>query len=382
MKDIKVLHLIDSGGLYGAENMLISLAVEQLKLGLSPVIGSIRKKGLDPKPIEIEAMNQGIDVKPFDMKAGPNLLGMQNILRYGAKRGFDLFHSHGYKTNILFGLMPFRKRIFPMVSTLHGWTATEGWTKMRFNETLDAFSLSFIDKIILVNQGMLSNPRVKRLPRKKVRIINNGIQIDRYADKNFKVKGSNIDQLLKFCHKSRIVASIGRLSTEKGFAYLIEAISILQKKYDEDVKLVLIGDGRLRSKLEEQAENCGLEGRFLITGYIKNASMLFKYFDCYVISSLTEGLPITLLEAMASKTPIVATAVGGIPHVVKHKREALLVSPENPVELATSIHQMLHDVELSDSISSTAREKVEKKYSSRIMAEKYTRAYREVLKMA
>ncbi len=378
---MKILHLIDSGGLYGAEMMLISLASEQLKLGLHPIIGSICKHCLPEKPIEEMARRRGIEVHRFSMRPGGNLFGAYRILKYVRKNQFDIIHSHGYKTNILLGLLPSWLRQIPFVSTLHGWTNAGGWTKMRLNEELDALSLRCVNKIVLVNQGMLEKAKIQSLPQEKISVINNGIElkceIDCVAEnESGAVSFTKIDQ---FCKQGKVVASIGRLSKEKGFSYLIEAVRVLRQEYDENVRLLLVGDGKLRGELQQQADECGLKDAFLITGYLKNARNLLGLVDVYAISSLTEGLPITLLEAMASKTPIVATAVGGIPYVIENQKDGLLVASMDAQALSLAARKLLHDDLLRHDLVEQAFIKVNNGYSSKTMADKYNGLYQEVL---
>lgn len=361
--------------------MLIGLAAQQQKMGASVVIGSIRKPALPEKPLEQEARKRGIPVRLFEMKPGPNLLGAYEILRYAQHNKFDVIHSHGYKTNILLGLLPRFFRRIPFVSTLHGWTSTGRWTKMRVNEFLDSISLRFVDRIILVNQGMLDKKEIQALPRNKISIINNGIDIHP-ANVNCEFKDESQEKKINnFCSDGVIITSIGRLSVEKGYNYLIEAIACLRNEYDLDVKLLLIGDGRLRTALQQQAETVGLKDSFLITGYLKNARSLIASADIYAISSLTEGLPISLLEAMASGTPIVATAVGGIPHVVNNGTDALLVPFQNVPAIVQAIKKLIDDPELAQRLAVSAEAKVNQHYSSRKMAEEYSTIYSDVIRI-
>jgi glycosyltransferase involved in cell wall biosynthesis len=188
------------------------------------------------------------------------------------------------------------------------------------------------------------------------------------------------EKILQLHNRGTVIASIGRLSPEKGFSDLIEAVRLLRQEHNERITLLLIGAGRLHSELQEQADTAGLKDAFLITGYIKNARSLLKFIDIYVISSLTEGLPITLLEAMAANTPVVATAVGGIPYVVENRKDALLVTPQNAGCLAKAIKELLHNNKLRKSLRKQALLKVNKKYSSAIMAEKYLAVYNKILK--
>ena len=118
-----ILHIIDSGGMYGAEVMLLNLVEEQIRQGLSPVIASIGGVQSGEKPLELEAHKRGFPLKIFRMRPGPNLIGAMEILKYAKSTRCDLLHSHGYKGNILFGFLPKKIRRLPLVATLHGWTS-------------------------------------------------------------------------------------------------------------------------------------------------------------------------------------------------------------------------------------------------------------------
>jgi len=126
---MKVLHLIDSGGFYGAEAVLIELAKEQRKQNLDAHICSIGTHHDGEKSIETIARSNDIPVHTFRMRAGPNMMGAFKILSFAKNEKFDVLHSHGYKANILFGLMPEFIRQIHMLVTLHGWTSVKPWTK-------------------------------------------------------------------------------------------------------------------------------------------------------------------------------------------------------------------------------------------------------------
>ena len=179
---MRILHTIDSGGLYGAEVMLLALVEEQIKLGLQPVIASIGEKVIEPKPLEVAARQKGFAVEVFQMFPGPNVAGAMKILRYAWRNHFDIIHSHGYKSNVLFGFLPRSIRKLPMVTTHHGYTSTIGFTKNRIYEWLDSIGLRFIDEVVLVNRGMLANPKIRKFKRVKFRVVDNGIPIGEPAD--------------------------------------------------------------------------------------------------------------------------------------------------------------------------------------------------------
>ena len=372
---MKILHVIDSGGLYGAEIMLLNLIAEQIPRGQNPTIASIGEKGIKEKPIEKEALKRGVDVVKFRMQPGPNFSGVMEILRYAHRENFDILHSHGYKGNILFGFVPKFIRKLPLVSTLHGWTSTQGFSKIRIYEWLDLQSLRFIDAVVVVNQIMLAITRLKKRRGINLLVVNNGIRETDATAADCKLDPKIID----FCNSGFVFGSIGRLSTEKGYKYLIEALTILVKN-GLDVKLIIIGDGYERDNLEKQIRDNKLQNNIFLSGYREYAKCYLPFLNTFVMSSLTEGLPITILEAMQAKTPIVATYVGGIPDVLDNGQAGLLVKPKNPVELAKAMEMIYHDEKLAAQLTTIAYDRVSSKYSSKNMALGYGHIYQNLLK--
>jgi len=382
---MKILHIIDSGGLHGAEMVLLNLVGEQIKLGLDPTIASIGGKNIPDKPIETEAVKRGFKVKRFRMRSGPNYLGALKILGFAQKEAFDLMHSHGYKGNILFGFIPKKFRKLPLVATLHGWTSTDGITKMRLYVWLDVKSLEFIDAVVLVNKGMLSNPKLRNCKGINPYVVNNGIPLLDFHSASQLPKFANpgsaaLDQtIVDFCTGGYTIGAIGRLSTEKGHAYLVDAVNLLIKK-DMDIRLIIIGEGYERRKLERIIEEFGLKEKVLLPKYKENASSYLPYLKIFVLSSLTEGLPITILEAMQAKIPIVATRVGGIPEVLQNGRGGLLVEPGSSKNLAEAISNIYHDPKLAKDLASVSYQEAVTKYTSETMASQYLDIYQKFIK--
>jgi hypothetical protein len=123
MKGLRVLHLIDSGGLYGAERMLLALVAEQIRQGLAPMILSAGDPGIDDKPLETEARRLGLPVTAWRMRPGLNLREAWRIATWARSGRYQVLHAHGYKFNILLALLPrrVRGRDSVFVTTLHGY---------------------------------------------------------------------------------------------------------------------------------------------------------------------------------------------------------------------------------------------------------------------
>lgn len=375
---MKILHVIDSAGLYGAEIMLLNLAEQQKKMGIEPIIASIGEKKIGEKAIEVEAMNRNISVKKFRMASGLNFFGSLKIIKVAQNENINLFHSHGYKGNILLGFIPKSFRKIPIVSTIHGYTSTSFFTKMKVYEILDLLSHRVLDEVVLVNKGMLTNSNLKKY-WKTYHVVDNGIPLDPI---NFSSRDNkNIDarkKLISFCKGKFIIGSIGRLSDEKGFEYLIDALEILISK-GVDAYLVIIGDGYNRNKLKQKIHDMKLEQRILLPGYLNDARIYMKYFNIYAIPSLTEGLPITLLEAMQAKVPIVASNVGGIPQVL-NKSCAILIPPRKPVLIAEAILKICRNPDLRFDFTVNANRILKQQFSSESMARNYRDIYESILR--
>ena len=362
--------------------MLLNLVEEQMKLNMAPVIASIGERGIHEKPIEKEAIKKGVIVKKFRMIPGPNPAGTIDVLRYAKQGKYDLLHSHGYKGNILFGLMAKPFRNLPMISTLHGYTSTNGFSKMSVYEWLDRISLCFIDTVVLVNRGMLSNPKLKKLKNINFHVINNGISIiDPKANQHHNLTNQqfNDSQIVSFCSNGFIIGSIGRLSAEKAFDHLIEALRIIREK-GVDARLVIIGEGGQREYLKDLISRNNINEYVLMPGYRDEAKQYIPYFNVYVISSLTEGLPITLLEAMHARAPIVSTSVGGIPEVLAWGKAGILVNPAEPKLLAKAAIQIHDNYKMIKNLTENAYQRLISHYSSSCMAKNYLKLYECILK--
>lgn len=378
---MKILHIIDSGGLYGAEIMLLNLVQEQIKIGLEPTICSIGGKGIVEKPLESEATKRGVRVEKFRMSPGPNLIGVFKILKYAKKEQFDILHSHGYKGNILFGFIPKSYRRIPLITTLHGWTSTKALTKMKLYEWLDAKSLKHIDAVVAVNRVMFMHHMFKNNGHTNLFVVNNGIPALNFTTGKMEHQ-KNCDlnrEIIEFCQDSFIIGSIGRLSKEKGFNNLVESVYELNK-IGLKAKLIIIGEGYERDNLEKLIMKLGMKDNVLMPGYENEAWQYLPLFDVFALPSLTEGFPITILEAMQSGVPIVATRVGGVPEILDEGAAGVLVKPGDVKVLTQEILSLLKNPTCRTNIAKKAKEIAFTRYSDKNMALEYQKIYMSLVK--
>ena len=206
---------------------------------------------------------------------------------------------------------------------------------------------------------------MKMLP---ARLIYNGINIEMENHTNprpLKNEGSYM------------IGSVGRLTEQKGFSDLISATAIARKQIP-NLKLILIGDGELRESLEAEAKKLQIEDCVIFTGKVNNVNDYLKHIDLFISSSLWEGLPTVIMEAMLAGVPVVATSIPGSIDMVKPGVNGWLASPGKPEHLAKVIVEALVHSEHRESYSRAAVETV-KEFSLEKIAEKYQALYREIM---
>ena len=372
---LKVLHLIDSGGLYGAEKMLLSLVQEQLRQGLDPMILSAGEPNIDEKPVEAEAKDKGLPVTLWRMKPGLNLKESWKILKWAQSNGYDLLHSHGFKFNVLLGAYSEKFRRVPMVATLHGYVHAPRFSKMWVYETLDRFAIRRMRGVVLVGEAMK-----QELPRKLARghatVIPNGLNISELQES----AETPLEEPFKsfYADHEMVILGVGRLSREKGFDRLITAFSQFRQQFPKS-GLVIVGEGGLREELETLICELDVKEDVLIPGYCSTVSALMRHSKALVMPSLTEGLPIALLEAMALKTPVVASAVGEIPKVLDDGQGGELLRDIEPTTIFGATEKSVTEGDLSSMRVNHAYATVNKYYSAGVMADGYREFYNRIL---
>ncbi|WP_417522100.1 glycosyltransferase [Marinobacter sp.] len=377
---IKVLHLIDSGGLYGAEKMLLTLVAEQIKQGLVPMILSAGEPEQPEKALETEAKNLGLPITPWRMKPGFNLIGAREVIRWAKTNGFQLLHSHGYKFNVLMGLWPESLRSIPLVTTLHGYIKAPRFTKSWLYESVDRLALNQMRAVVLVSEAMRQQIPSAIAQSERVAVIPNGLDVDAVQIKAQSPLSETFTEF--FEAHSPVVLAVGRLSPEKGFDRLIQAFSLALDEYP-NAGLIIIGEGAMRGQLERHAKEAGLSSNLLLPGYCDQVPALMLKADMICMPSLTEGLPITLLEAMAAGVPILATNVGEIGQVLgqtgTHTKGGVVIPANDGAALLNGMKAVLSSLGAQDIAINWSRERVQTAYSSVSMARKYSVVYQQAL---
>jgi glycosyltransferase involved in cell wall biosynthesis len=205
------------------------------------------------------------------------------------------------------------------------------------------------------------------LPEARVTTIPNGIDVERFA---VPLDTSSLHRELGIREGALVIGSIGRLMEQKGMEYLLQAFARLSRR-GSDMKLVIVGEGELRQDLECLARHLQVSDRVVFTGIRNDIPHLMRLFDVFVLPSLWEGQPITIVEAMAAGRAIVATDVGGNAEILHHGEFGVLVSPRDENALADAIDALLSDAARAGGLGKRAASHAERELTSASMVRRY-----------
>jgi len=277
--------------------------------------------------------------------------------------GPDVVHTHGYRPDVLDAGVARRLGI-PVVTTVHGFTGG-GW-RNRIYEWLQRRAFRRFDAVVAVSGPLARRLEAAGVPRSRIHAVPNAWRQIAPPEGRETAR-----RTLGIPRDAFAIGWVGRVSREKGPDVLLEAM-----RHAGDVPLTasVVGGGDMQVELQARADGLGLAGRMRWHGAVPDAGRLFPAFDVCVLSSRTEGTPMVLFEAMAAGVPIVATRVGGVPDVVS-TAEAALVTPDDPLALATAIRAVYHDRAAAERRAAAARIRLEREFGVAPWLDRYEAVY-------
>lgn len=248
-------------------------------------------------------------------------------------------------------------------------------TKFKYR-LLRRFLAPFVDVFIPVSQELaVWLTKIINIPPEKIRCIINGVSIpepSRALKRHFSIKKNFAPP------EAFVIGTVGRMWPIKDHITLVHAFARLcQLAPQRTLRLVIVGDGPQRQSVEQLITQLNLKNQIKITGWRDDVHELLQEFDLFVLSSLAEGTPLTILEAMAVGLPVVATAVGGVPDVVIEQQTGQLAPPNNPDALASAMLVYLSDPTLAACHGAAGRERVLQYFSMNQMVEAYRILFEE-----
>lgn len=262
---------------------------------------------------------------------------LQDLLR---KYKVDIIHSHGYRANVT-GYLANRTWKAKLVSIAHGWTSGTG--KIRLYELMEKQVLKRFDRVVAVTNDIKNLLIRNHVNEDRIVTLHNAIDFDSYT---LSADGADLRNELGVRNGEKLIGTIGRLSKEKG---LDDFLRVAKKISDnrKGVKFVIVGDGPERKSLTKLRDELGLGGQVTFQGYVQDVSRVYAALDLFLLTSSSEGVPISLLEAAYFGKPCIATAVGGIPEILNGVGK--LVRPRDVEPMAEqALYLLSHEYEAGE----------------------------------
>ena len=343
MKKKKIVYFTDSITYGGAEKYIkiFALHIDKTKFNINVVLPK-RKATED---FVNELLDDEIQVDFVESRHANYKKNILNSLAYFLKTKPDIIHFNlPFYTNCKYAILAsliykffFHKT--KLILTEHNvqMNKTATWKGKTFRK----FYFDKFDRVIVVS-NMSKNILIKmhHMPPKKIIVIYNGIDIEKFSSYDSSTIETYRKKYLIF-ENHLVFGVIGRIAEIKGHRYFIEASKKVSEKYPM-CKFLIVGEGdkELTQNLKNQVDSMGLSNYFIFTGYQKNIAELLEMIDIFVLPSLSEGLPFSILEAMAMKKPVISTNVGGIPELIINRNRGILVSPKDSKELANAMLEL------------------------------------------
>jgi len=374
IKKIKVCHLA-SGDLWaGAEVQLTALLTALSKYDELELSAILYNSGLLAE--RLKAI--GIPVRIIEEKDNNPFKLLRKTKRILATQHFHLLHTHRYKENFLGSLAARMIGMKHVVCTVHGMPEPfRGLKNIKssFYSFLDRqISRFLLEKIIAVSED-IRNTLSKKISEEKLITVHNGIDLNRLQLTRNRLE---VRKSLVLSDDLFVIGSVGRMMPVKGYKYLLEAFKIMLEKRSA-LRLVLVGDGPERGPLEEYAKQLEISKYIIFVGFQPDVAEVINIMDIFVLSSLHEGISISLLESLALGVPVVVTDVGGNPEVVEEGRHGYFVPPRNPQELARTCMELLGDTEKRRIFGEKGKMHIRQNFSKEAMAKKTRRIYIDLL---
>jgi glycosyltransferase involved in cell wall biosynthesis len=284
---------------------------------------------------------------------------------------FDLMHTHGHFADVC-GLSVAKLLGIPGISTCHGYIKPTD-TKLRVYTWLDKLFLRLCDRVIVVSSEIKIDLARNGIDESRIVFIQNAVPRT-YDQKEVDDNRNKKRELLSLKQQEILIGYTGRLSEEKGVRYLIEAGSLLKKNI-KNFRIVILGDGLERKELEKLVKLNDLEKEINFVGFQSDVERWLPALDIFVLPSLTEGTPLSLLEAMSLGVPVVATAVGGVPSVVEDGINGFLVNPGNVQEINEKIGFLIKNPEVRYKIAKGAMNTIKTKFDVHEWCKKIENVY-------
>ncbi|PIR54861.1 hypothetical protein COU74_03935 [Candidatus Peregrinibacteria bacterium CG10_big_fil_rev_8_21_14_0_10_36_19] len=368
----RILFYTDTTQIGGAELQMFLLAKFLNKELITPIIACSADTKLDSWCLKFAEENIHVIRMNVKHKHDPNHYKI--LKKIITENGIDILHAHVW--NPASCRYAFMQNI-PLIITEHD--------PFKLNPIKNIFkkiALKKTKKIVTVSQE--NAKLIKKLypdQKNKVSVIHNGLDLTWWNSQLLRFTEEDLEDIKVHtfeAHKDTlIITTIAELHPRKGIKYLIAAMPKIIEKYP-NVKLIIIGEGEDKERLEKLTENLKINNCVKFLGRRKEIAKLLKASNIFVLPSIREAFGMVNLEAMYTPLPIVASKVGGIPEIIEDGKTGILVPKEDTMELRIALEKLIKNPELRNKMANAGKERLQKEFSAKKMAEKYEKIYKNI----
>ena len=280
----------------------------------------------------------------------------------------DIWHGHDYKTNLL-GLLVAKRHPMKLVTTVHGWVKHTNKTPLYYK--LDRWAIKRYQHVLCVSPDLVEQCKRSGVREDRLQLLENAIDTEQFQRRS---SPQEAKQKLGLAQDRLLVGAAGRLSPEKGFDMLIRCVAAIIAK-GIPISLAIIGDVSELYKLQSLIDELGVGENIRLAGFQSDMSQWYEAMDVFALSSLREGLPNVILEAMALETPIVSTKVAGVPRIIKDGVNGLIVPIDDEDAFTSALERLIEDPDLRKELAKAGRAVIERSYSFEYRMRKISEVY-------
>jgi len=374
----RVLHFIESGGIYGAESVIINLSHEMAAAGrYEPIIGCIVQREDEQVDLVQAASSRGLEAHRIKISNGLVVFDLPRAARRIRELRVDLIHCHGYKPAVFAFVIGLLARI-RVIATCHLWFIdTTAPFRMRVLIALERLLYRRFPAVIAVSENIRNILLSAGVKPERVRLICNGIAIADYQSSAPRPTGGSLG-IQRIEERDVCVLNVGRLTEQKAQRDLIAAAGLARSAMG-NLKILIVGEGELHVALARQIAAANLDEGVILLGFRSDIAMLLRRADIFALPSLDEGMPVSLLEAVAARVPVIVTSVGDVPKLITDGETGVIVSRHDPAGLAAAILALAGDPARRSALAERAWQSLKTSYSSTHMYDSYSQVYEDVL---
>lgn len=353
--------------------------------GVTALIEAMDRSRFDVRICSLSEATSSVDGVPirslhcdsvFDVRTLPRL---RRLIREWTP---DIVHTHLVRGDWYGRIAAASLRVPRVCTTVHNeddlaYDSEYGRGVRVAAEMINRVTAAAADAIVAISEGVREYAvRRQKLPREKVVVIPNGIDVEEYRPSP---RSDAVRTLCGFGPETIVVGALGRLAEQKGFPVLVEAAAIARQARPE-LRFVIAGSGGQEAELRQAISERGQSDAFRLIGQSDDVPSFLAGLDLFVLPSLWEGLGLALIEAMAAGLACITTDIGGPREAITDRVDGLIVPPGDPARLARAIEELAASEPLRRAFGAAARETAVRRYSSSVMAEQYMGLYERLLR--